>query len=772
MSLEPIKQIQSRLPEQLTNITNSKQSDLPRDGEGFLKRLSTNLVALFTVFMILIALIAIIYTTNYLYYDHPRLFNIGHSEPLDAFIMDYSQQLITNIETLRNHPSFSSVIEPLYKKGIIPPKLSEYGHSKIPIFYFYYMFEEALDSKEEKEVGLWKIMTDGITSITVNKTVWKLYNKSETVITSSAMDFLQEHVSCLVDLYNKFKNKSVLDNDDKSDPNHVKIGMAKRNLYLLFSYHDQIERAYDLRKSGGIANMKIYKIYMKDYTQFVFKERIPEILLTFLTDVQNTTMRFQKIVSGPAAQDYMTKLPMTLAGMEGFIGTYATFEPTDEVEHFINILMDIGKALMAIPKFFKSIASVVTGLVNVVTSPMKFIRFILSAIIGIILIILWILLVVVGPVVFYIVAFVVVAFERAYHIFLWVVIYLAMAIIYFILWILDFATGGLIMRALRCENLPNAWHMIPGYAFNNIYKRTFLCSSPCGKRYNVVGASWCSRLEPYQPSYCPQQIIYSAYLANSGAVGESVANSKPLIHKYKPDLAYFGMRDARKEEYLGEVFDNKLEFLKKCNGSVNEYNYINEYICENLDVLIPDIAANKDVRTKIQMCCSSAYCQFAYDDDGIEIIDPNKKPQFCKTAQLVENKAPAQEPAPSENIYMMFLFMLIIFVVCILLFMTMYAGTSPPMPPAAPQKEKKESAWKKMKDLAKKTRENASEAMSKAGETIKNMRKNKEEATSGEVPSGESTSGEAPVNVATERVATESGQATTGNVATSGQVVM
>ena len=60
------------------------------------------------------------------------------------------------------------------------------------------------------------------------------------------------------------------------------------------------------------------------------------------------------------------------------------------------------------------------------------------------------------------------------------------------------------------------------------------------------------------------------------------------------------------------------------------------------------------------------------------------------------------------------------------------------MPPAAPQKEKKESVWKKMKD-------NASEAMSKAGEKIKNLRKNKEEAKSGQVPE----SGVAPESVET-----------------------
>ena len=221
--------------------------------------------------------------------------------------------------------------------------------------------------------------------------------------------------------------------------------------------------------------------------------------------------------------------------------------------------------------------------------------------------------------------------------------------------IIDFATGGLIMSTLRCENLPNMWHERNGFAHDSTYKLKFFCTRPCTSRYIPAGLM-CKRLKNYEPSKCPHANIYNMYL-------KRFKQKKPIFYDYKPNMKYFTSSDFEKVNIIQDSYENKIAFKKKCFEKMEEYDYVSKHICNNIDTLFDD--AEPDVKGKVVKLCKLAYCDIGFNKDGSVIKTPPTHP-FC-TNDTKELPIVAEDGQPT-NIYVVVISLLFYFTISIIIY--------------------------------------------------------------------------------------------------------
>jgi hypothetical protein len=182
---------------------------------------------------------------------------------------------------------------------------------------------------------------------------------------------------------------------------------------------------------------------------------------------------------------------------------------------------------------------------------------------------------------------------------------------YALMWLADFALGGVITRMLRCENAPDSWYQRAGFADGNEYTRRFpICICPCGARY-ATWASWlCSRLPGYRPSHCPQQQIARIAMHRG-----KVPTDGPLtLGDLHPDAAFRRKPSVEKRDFLLAMYRDKMTWYQKCYAALDGYDYLTRHVCNNFTFM----AGLEDPKTQAALAevCNECFCQFDKDYDN------------------------------------------------------------------------------------------------------------------------------------------------------------
>lgn len=556
-------------------------------------------------------------------YGYPRPFNIGHSEPFAKFMEGYMEALVTHLKQQATLPGVSRFLQQ-YKQTAGSDLLSStsYGPNDVPCMYiiciFYNELANALDSQHELSL---------IDKFIDRSLVDKYYEPGRKHTIGVATSYnpatgKHEHgksrLEPLVQLRQAFQHMRESVANEKSKVvqsvsqqdvtrEHVSIHLLDMllNRYL-DKGDDNIVRSYNLRKSGGRSTV-LLKMYMKEHSEYIFKEKIKiDVWSQFGAQVKFVTKLMQDAVASPTVYNFMMGLPMKLAGVEGFAP-----HPEEEVEeHFIG-------ALMAIAKVFVALFKIVIAVVSVISDPLKFIQWILGLIIGVILAVLYLLVLLIS-VIFIVPAGLWVLSIKIWLTIVWTALFLLISIFFVVAQLLDLITGGAILGALRCENLPNAWHTVPNFVNDNRYRRTFLCSSQCAARYYPTGSLMCKKQPAYEPSFCPQQLIYNAFMNNM-----EVLKNKPYTFHYVPTIEYYRQSVEQRKQTWSTMFDKRRAYIDKCNEAMQPYDEMVKAMCT---ILMKDRGLKEDNPrdyNKLLSLCKLVYCnslhQMPYCDQAPDL---------------------------------------------------------------------------------------------------------------------------------------------------------
>jgi hypothetical protein len=222
----------------------------------------------------------------------------------------------------------------------------------------------------------------------------------------------------------------------------------------------------------------------------------------------------------------------------------------------------------------------------------------------------------------------------------WAILFILFAIFYALLCILDLPFGGAIMRALRCENLPDAWTKISNWHKGNAYTRTFFCSSQCGKGFYPGDLSpFCWRQDSKEPLFSAQQVIYNSF-AKANFINDN--NNEKLIYSYKPGIKYYtSLTEEQKKNLWSDVFKGRYAYISECNHAYSDFKPLNISICSYFnDVNNTDIP--DDIKIKLKDLCQSAFCKQSSDydfcankvDDSLIELGLDEKKDYIKLILL------------------------------------------------------------------------------------------------------------------------------------------
>ncbi len=192
---------------------------------------------------------------------------------------------------------------------------------------------------------------------------------------------------------------------------------------------------------------------------------------------------------------------------------------------------------------------------------------------------------------------------------IYIVVTLLASIIYFILFILDLITGGLIQNLMKCENLPTDWINVPNFSYGNLYRRSLvylgLVMRPCASRFRP-SVGMCIRKEHEIPDFCPQQQIQRSL---DGGIGTKLSRGPSIYDKYRPLPGFSRMSPLKRVKTLIVAHGKKVAWQGNCSDSLSQYDYINKHICSN-----PRMAASslRSVDTVLlRSACMEAYCSLS-----------------------------------------------------------------------------------------------------------------------------------------------------------------
>ena len=301
------------------------------------------------------------------------------------------------------------------------------------------------------------------------------------------------------------------------------------------------------------------------------------------------------------------------------------------------------------------IARVVMNFVSdPVGSTIKLIFIILAVLLGLTLTLMHTLLTLIG--VSFVLGFAW-AWFMAFTISLWLTIVesifvVILTVIFAVLWLIDLLTGGMVVRLMRCENLPNEWEFRRNLAEGNTSVRALglaFCY-PCAARFHPWGAL-CKRRSVYIPDYCPHQQIVSTF-----------RNGKPFGGGYDDPVMFRGFpvsadpsivtkQRPEKENILVDALRRVKDSLGTCYKSFSRYDYLNRHICHNIDRL-PDDRYPPDVKRQLRALCYQTYCEYAPRDKGRGkvVADLVGEREGCLCSSLRKEEKPQPPPADSTPV--------------------------------------------------------------------------------------------------------------------------
>lgn len=653
------------------------------------------IVFIFIIFLVLL----VIYILYKLYHAYPRPMMIGRTAPLEPHMRDNVRLIILYLRRIRDYYSrggsgggnLRRIVQDIFREGDIVPEeedLLGYTPEQAPYIYLNFMFKRAL-SGDGDDIGYWHMMElhlinrlSGLERLQIDGEETEIYNSSGTEVRKEVAKHIKRKVAFLRRLeeyfgeldcrylgqsYNSDRRRCTgnykwcKQSDQYGSPLRDPLAeLARQHLSLIiFRYTRDLERGYDLRKSGGIGNFVIYVIYMSEYVQFIFHEKIPSIWSNFTDNVSALGQLYWDVVSSPGVARYMSELPMTLAGVDTFRdmteeekqkhdnifdkdGKRREDIPEEEkvTEHFFGGggLKGLGNLIKSLTQLLPNLLRVIMALLFAITNPLRFLTMLLGMVIGLVIYILYMVIALLGPL-FYIPAFVVVLVSNVVFTVFWTALFICLAVIYFVLWILDFTTNGLVFSLLRCENLPNNWHESANYIYDNIYRRFFLCTYPCASNY-LPNGWFCTKKDNQQPSYCPQQHImnnYTHHVLNTGSGIHPSLNTSPLLYQFNANAEYVLASEEEKEKLLEEFHDKQRSFAQKCSENMAPYQFVVGHICQNLDEIARQYSIPKEQLDMMRRACHKGFCKYYYLKNGCRMT---QRPylRVLKTAAELKSK--------------------------------------------------------------------------------------------------------------------------------------
>ena len=625
--------------------------------------LAVKAIRVLLVSLIVIFIICLIVYVLYLCFtgSYVRRFALGHTEPLQMYMTSYFKDFFAFAKEVRDDTQSKTAIQSFVtaynellaflnitnvsseeptEKSSIPSSTFNLNQNTfevddIPYFYLMFMFYDAIDDNEVHELSL-------MDKFIQREFVSKFYLPTQTSIGD---------ISPLAKLKASFDNmRQTIQTESKSLQEQETIDKPPENarsivaIYMLDlmlnGYLDDIKLGYDMRKSGG-RSWILFKIYMNEYSKFL-REELGRIWSPFLDDVKGLGDAFQEFLVSDTVREFVQNIPLKIAGVETFVAPnqvsslesnerwWSRLNPLntflqnrqnrrnkkqndqtkqtkdentpqnkpDVIEH-----MGIGGFFSAIGKIFPALLKILMSVVNVINDPMLFIRWILGLVIGFTLYILYALICVLSFL-FYIPAFFIIIIINAVFSAFWILLYLAIAVFYLVLTIIDSVTGGNILPLFRCENLPNAWTRYPNYVRDNKYVRNLFCRYKCGNRYSPSTNGWmCNKIATSEPMYAPHQLIYNAYMEHYDPLKQV-----PFRYSYTPTLQYFKQTLDQRTSLWRSVYRDTQEYMTLCAEKMKPYDHIIKEMCLYLTKSDKFEKEHATERQQIAELCKITYC--------------------------------------------------------------------------------------------------------------------------------------------------------------------
>lgn len=387
---------------------------------------------------------------------------------------------------------------------------------------------------------------------------------------------------------------------------------------MLNKYRPNLIHMYETRKNYGFnINFNIFRLYLTDIAHTIFKDKIKKIWTSFFDNVSSSGSAIIKWYDSLKAR--VESLPMVLAGIsEGSRTNLNTtkdniqykkriFENDDAelTEHFLFLFIPFIIPIVFISMFFKdaqklikNVFAIIGKLIESLSSPIKFIQILIGGLIGLLIVVAYNILKLIITILVYPIAFIIVAFISVLGTLVWFAVFLVILVAFFILWVLDMFTGGMVIRLLRCENHPDAWFQQSGYEKANRYVRTLACGTPCGKRYEP-SSLFCWKHPNNRPSFCPQQYLFQLY--KDGAIDDTHSRS---IYARTLTSTFWSMTEEQKKEYLTTFLTQKQGYELACKSAFTDQTLLLRSICDTLDTSIKD----KDIGETVQLFCRHLFC--------------------------------------------------------------------------------------------------------------------------------------------------------------------
>lgn len=631
---------------------------------GYLKKLLTGIkrsstsapgaiIVVAQVVWAIITIAAVIMVIYILYrvfkYGYIRPFSMGHSEQFDLYMESYMKDFIEISKYVidsNDDNQTKSAIEQFFKAyenlsdGVNPLqiKLENYKPNSLPYIYLIIIFYESIKDKDEHELTLMPKFVD-------RKIVEQFYIKRKDIEESQTINL--PSIEKLESLRQAFDNirlsvkndvKTIKENGASLTENDPNLSIKLYTLDLMVNKYfdknsvdndnntskdnesiDNIVRSYNLRKTGGRSKI-LFHMYTKEYSQYIFKEYLPDLWKPYGDEVKLLAKLYQDFIASDTVRDVVLGLPMVLAGVnkEDFVDMGVSTGPNGEVqEHFIGVLKSIAKTFVALYTIVVAIAQIVADPANIIPG---ILQWLIGIIIGFLIYIMYLILLVMSFV-FIIPAAIIIFILKTAITILWVVIYVLIIVIVGVLTLIDMFTGGIVLTLLRCENLPNAWHMLPGFVRDNVYVRKFFCQMRCTSRYHPSGYG-CKKLPDYEPAYCPQQLIFNAYNTRLDQL-----KSVPYIHQYQPTIDYYLNKTEEERKTLWEnLFDQRRDFMELCSDKMKPYDHITNKMCHIMTKDNDFKEKNREQYDQIMALCDLTYC-----------TSPEDQALFCNSNAKTDN---------------------------------------------------------------------------------------------------------------------------------------
>jgi hypothetical protein len=353
---------------------------------------------------------------------------------------------------------------------------------------------------------------------------------------------------------------------------------------------DTINRISNMRKPSGYGDFSLLPIYCGDTIEYCWNEKIMEVWSGYGAKYIKQYEKIQTAMSSDKVTNWFLSIPKKFAGKETFAGLY--HKDGDVIEPFVDQLIKMAKTFVAM-------FTVITGIINVMTDPVAFLKYIIGWVVALVLYLTYfIIYIAVAVVVSHVVMITISIMATCF----WFQVLLLNFVFYTILAIIDIITGGFVKKMLRCENLPNAWHIQHGWHTKNTRTRfLFFCFAPCGKKYNAYGYL-CLKGSSANPVFAPQQVIFNSFL-NASYIAKS--NDK-LLFGVSPKIEYFSdFDDSQKRAMWETVYADNIDYSKTCGIEYSKYDKMTEAICCMIQKDPSILASNKK---NIADVCQSTYC--------------------------------------------------------------------------------------------------------------------------------------------------------------------